>query len=613
MKSLQLRLWTVLLTSAALLACARPASAEPAAIDPVLKQIPSDAWGFIVIPSLEGLNNGVNMFQKEVMGQAMMDLMAMVSIQMGLEKGLDSKSAAAIFAMDATKYGNQPFAVLLPATDTKELMANFTPAAEENGITPCDINGEAFFARVSGKFVMLTQSKELATAVGEMKSSVEGGLTPARKKLLGDRLLSACIPVGRLVEVYKEQIVGMFQMMQAMSGQASSQPSDDTQEMIKQIKQMEWLDVHLGFDSAGLALTGVITPVKGSDMEDMTKKLKGSDALLKGLPGEAFAIAAGFAVPQDEKAYAQVDNMVKRALESPMMGEKPEMKQALTAMYDKVRSMAKTISRGAMCVLPVAEGGDGVFGLSAIIDTEDSAKILEGIGTLKDDAMKAAKGNADAEKALAAMDHKKDAEEIESVKVNHFTIDPTKEEGMDEEEIAHMKKVIGSDGIAIRMAAADGKHVVMGLGGGKKHFADVIKAAKSGANGLGDEKGVMAMTKSLPGRRTAELYIDVDTAARLVKRLLVAVGEQDPIPSVPDIAAPVAIVTSVDGAISRSDFVVPMEVIRGVRGMVMSSMMAQQQGGQDGEGAGDGDEDSESDSGDSDAGEKPAEKPAEKP
>jgi len=594
MKSFRMRRLAVVLAGLGSLCAGPVVRADSASLDGVLKLIPGDAWGFALIPSLEGLNNSINLIQKEVTGQAMMDLLQLVSVQMQLDKGLDTKSAAAIYMMDSMKYGSDAFVAIFPATDAKELLANFTPQTEEEGVTPCDINGETFYARAGGKFVTLTKSHEIAKALGDVKSTMDSTLSASRKKLLSERVLSICVPVGKLTELYKDQIVGMFSMMQAMGGNAPSSQSASQGEgeaMVAQFKQMEWMDVHLGLDMAGLALTFVVTPVKGSEMEAISKKTKGMDGLLKGLPGDSFALAAGFAAPQDEKAYAQADQMIHRLVDSPVFAEKPELKATAMRVYEKVKSMAKSVHRGALCVSPIAEGGDGMFGLSAVVDTDDPAKLLEGIGEIKDEAMKAAKGEEDAEKALKMIELKKGAEEVDSIKVDHFILDPSKAEQMEEEELAHIKKVVGSDGIVIRMAAADSKHVVLGLGGGKTHYATAMKAAKSGATGVSSEKGLAEMSKSLPKNRTAEVYLDVDTTARLVKRMIVAAGEQDPIAQVPDIGAPVAFVGSIDGAVVRSDLVVPMEVIRGVRAMVMSSMQAMQGGGPDGAGGGEEDDD----------------------
>ena len=73
----------------------------------ILQLIPADAWGYAYVPSLGGFSENVSAVQNEIMpGMPIPDLLSMAQMQLGIEKGLDSKGAAAVVMMDMKKsYG----------------------------------------------------------------------------------------------------------------------------------------------------------------------------------------------------------------------------------------------------------------------------------------------------------------------------------------------------------------------------------------------------------------------------------------------------------------------------------------------------------------------------
>lgn len=579
-----LRGWIVLTLATAIVVSAsgRPCAAQSSdSAKELLKQIPAEAWGFVLIPSLEGMNSSINLYQQKIMGMPMMDLLQMLTLQLGIDAGLDTKGGAAVMALDMKKYGGQDaFAIVLKATDAKELLANFSPGEEADGLIPCEVQGETLYARTAGKFITIAKNKDVAKAIVASKESIESAVQGARLKMFQERTLSVAVALSKVVKGYREEIGGFTSMLAAMGGGAPS-GEEEMKELVGQLEQYDWVDLSLGLDKTGVAISLLTHPRSGTDMDKAAREMKGIATTLTGLPGGPFVLAMGMELSQGPESRKQIEKQINsqfnRLLETPEMKENEKLREKTKDIKNGVGELTKLVERIAFSVSPLSDGPDGLLAANIVIGTSDAEKLMKVVGGLIATGKAMMAENEDAKKVMGAIEHKAGVETIESVKVDQLVIDPTKSEelDMDDEDMESARKIVGKDGFSLRFGAVGTKSVVFTIGGGKSHFADVAKSAKSGESGLTRNEGITKIGAGLPKSKYIEMYLSVEEGAKMFKRIARALGEDDPIPSVPTIAEPVALMGTVEGAVTRVDFVIPMDVIQGVRNMVTGAMAAQ--------------------------------------
>lgn len=577
------RLAVLALTTAVVISAGgRPCAAQSSdSAKELLKQIPAEAWGFVLIPSLEGMNSSINLYQQKIMGMPMMDVLQMLTLQLQIDAGLDTKGGAAVMALDMKKYGGKDaFAIVLTATDAKELLANFSPGEETDGLIPCDVQGETLFARTSGKFITIAKNKEVAKAIAASKESIEPAIQPARLKMFQERTLSAAVAVSKVAKGYREEIGGFMSMLAAMSRGAPG-TEEELKELTQQLDQYDWIDLSLGLDKTGVALSFLIHPRAGTDLEKATRELKGTATTLTGLPGDKFVLAMGMEIAQGPETRKQLEKMINtkfdELLKTPEIKDNEKLSQQTKDIKKGVSELPTLIERVALSVSPLPDGPDGLLAANIVIGTSDAEKLMKVVGGLIATGKSMMAENDETKKVMDVIEHKSGVETIDSVKVDQLVIDPTKsdEMDMDAEDMESARKIIGKDGFSLRFGAVGSKHLVFTIGGGKSHFADVAKAAKSGESGLTRNEGITKIGAGLPKSKYMEMYLSVEEGAKMFKRIARALGEDDPVPSVPTITEPVTVMGTVEGAVTRMDVVIPMDVIQGIRNMVTGAMAAQ--------------------------------------
>ena len=136
-------------------------------------------------------------------------------------------------------------------------------------------------------------------------------------------------------------------------------------------------------------------------------------------------------------------------------------------------------------------------------------------------------------------------------------------------------RVVGKEGMLIRVAPAGADKVVVSFGGGPKRLATARELVAKGQAPLATDPGVKRVSPKLATARTGEFYLAVDNALQLVKSVMTAVGEGEEFPfAIKQINAPLAYGTSVTKDASRLDVFIPMELVLYVKDLVMQAMGA---------------------------------------
>lgn len=627
MKRFRLK-WPVALLSVCGLLASMPSGARgDANVDALLEQVPADAWGFVLIPSLSKMNDGVNAVQTAVMGAPMMDALSMMSMQMGIEKGLDKKGGAIVFFMDMKKYEGKGVAGVLTTTDPKSFLENFTSSGDEDedeggddaaegekkekpakketgpdadGLYTCEIGGEEMFALIKGKHVTMTPNKELAKVIAKSTKSMASTINASRKAMYSERTISVSAALARVATVYQDEINNMAKMAASAMGPEGAGIGASVDEAMQVVRQLETVDLGLQLDKSGFQLTGLATPKAGTELEeDMKAAPKASGSLLKGLPGPSYILALG--AKGDKKSKGKdIQKGIEQLLGNPSTKDKVDAEQLkkIGAEAEKLQSL---VSDMALSVSLLPEGPHGVLALNIVVESNDSAKLMEGmvnmIGLLK----KLPTDPEEKKKIEGVVTHKAAAETVGNTKVDHLIIDPSKADEDAGDFIGIAKKIVGPDGLTLRMGAPDSQHLIVSLGGGKDQFAALAKSAQSGDTSIASDAGITKASNALPKNRRMEMYLSVDSVLKAINRIARVMEEDAPLPSeIKPIGAPVSMVMSIDGTTGRFDVVVPMEVVTGVKNAFMEG---QSSGKKKAKASKDGDN-GDSDKGDGDNGNK---------
>lgn len=536
-------------------------SVHAAGVKDVLEMIPDDAWGFAIAKSLDQVDATAAKL-KDSLGlplPAPVTPLALEPLQLG--DSIDKASPVCAIMLNAQKMGgpDQAAVLLVPAKDPKAMLKNLGAEEAQEGISKVTIMGEAGFAAVRGKTVVLGPNQDAVQHVAKGKKSMAEKAAASRIKTIGECDLYVSVSVSSVLGAYKEMVMPMLQMAMA----ATDPQGKSAEQLVKMFEEMSSLDLGMKFDDNGLGLLCLMTPKPDSDLEKYIADEKGSDSsLLAVLPKDKYLFGMGLVVSHSDyskkfggdKSFSSVVKMLN------IPGIDAKAVDALDTQFD---ALHKNLVRAAVSVSSLPEGSDGLIGVTVVAQTneadkfvEDLRKVFASLQSISDDEdFKAIKKNVSL---------KSNAETIAGNKVD--TIDIKLEEIAEategkKEEVEKIKKVLGKD-VMVRFGAVGDKHVVVSFGGGKKRYETVAQAAKS-SGGLSTDAGITEMSKLLPDKKLAEVYFAIDTILQTVKTVAKALGEDAEIPfDIPTINAPLAMSSAVQDTASRLDMVVPMKLIK---------------------------------------------------
>jgi hypothetical protein len=177
--------------------------------------------------------------------------------------------------------------------------------------------------------------------------------------------------------------------------------------------------------------------------------------------------------------------------------------------------------------------------------------------------------------AVEAVQWKDNAEKLGGAEVDVLTVDLAKLPDAEEEEVAQAKKVLGPEGVTIRLGALGKDKIVLVFGGGSKRFEAIAKMAADNEAPLTENKSVKLVADRVPaGAKLVEGYLNIDKLIELVMDISSEVGGGIPFPINLQNAAPVAFTATKAGdAAQQSDVLIPMELVKSVADVVRPMLM----------------------------------------
>ena len=566
-------------------AAAKPASKAAGPKD-LLEAIPDEAWGFVAIPKLSNLDRKLGALSEQLNFPVDSPLMLAVG-QLGIADGLREDGGLGVVVLDPTEYGTPPdmLVFLVPTTDSQALLEVFEPQDAGEGAMRIDIMGQELYAITKGGFVVLGPDKTSVKYVAEAKKGIRGTLQPGQIERYKKGDIFALLNLRPAIEMVKPlagQVVAML-MMGAMDDDptAGERIQNTAEEIVNLLDELSSLEVSLALDDDAVTLSIFLT---FQEEGAITKKIASCDAkpaaLLAGLPKDAYMLAVGVRGTAGEEAgestlqqglmeLAMSRSEVGQVVDKEKMKETQKLSKALAAKMGNV-GISVSVLAPAGGATQAAQSDAGMVGVTVVSEVDDVAgamglirKLIESYkGVFKDEDMA---------KAMSSLTCKPDAEKVGDVSVDHISLDLAAAAGGDEQVLGALevaKKVLGKEGMLIRVAPAGDKHIVATLGGGKARIAQAVKDASSGKSPLAEDEGVQKARKKMPKSRMAEVYVSVNQLLKAVK----AITGSEEVPIMEDINAPLGISLSAEKNYGRLDVVLPMELVIEIKNVALSAI-----------------------------------------
>ncbi len=557
---------------------AAPATAAAAGPKDLLEAIPDEAWGFVAIPNLKKFDGKLGDLA-EKLNFPIGSPIALAMGQLGIGEGLREDGGVGLVVLDPTQYGAPPdmLAVLIPTTDAKALLSAFNPQDGGDGVQKIEIMGKSLVVAPKGGFVVIGTEKNSVKFVADAKKGIRGSMKPELIERYGKADLYAMVNLRPAIEMAKPlagQFVAMF-MMNSMEGdpEAAERIQKTAQDVVNLLDEITTLEIAAGLDEVGLQLSFYLSFNDGNIAKKIGTLKTTPSALLTGLPKDLYMLVVGVQGSETPGDDAIQQGIMDLALSRPEVSKFFD-KAKMTELMKQLKPVQAAARDRAISISMLPEGSDGMLGVTMVTQTTDAKatvqavqKVMDGLkGTVKDEKAK---------KILEAVTFKAGAEKVGDVAVDQVVIDVAKivagaaGDAAPTSMPAWVGKLVGKEGLVVRIAPAGDKAVVCTMGGGLKRFEEVHKLAASNACPLSEDAGITKARKKLPKNRMFELYVGADRILKAVK----AVTGSDQIPVMPDINAPLAISLSAEKNFGRLDIVLPTELIVEIKNIVLQVMM----------------------------------------
>lgn len=562
------------------------------AADSPLSIIPADAIGFVCVQNLKQLDDNAAAILQEL-GLAPMippgfrSLITMLKEYGPLGDGLNESGSLAVVMLGAETpdqmWDPSRSGLIISATDPKALLESLNPEPAEDGTSLVTLFGKPSYAITKQNALVIAPIPAAAKALAKESAGIDTKLKPAEVKALAELDLAFWVNASEGFKLAKPMIDGFTTGFKAMSGaEEGSLKAIQAQGLIDSIEMMregaETISGGLSLGQGGLGLRFTVLMKPGSELAKMSgTHLATESSLLAGLPDEDFILALGqVANPEQAKeGMKMVTNYLQANEVKEALGDEAakKLQTDLESLMGLTRGLALSIS-----ILP--PGPDGLVGIASVWKVSDAKNWVDKVAAIVETAKGVTVEDEQIQAMLGAISYKSEAQTVAGVSVSHLSFDVEKAAELDADEMDKIGKILGRDGLLIRIAPVDGKHVAIGFGGGEARFVKIIEAAKAGKAPLQATTGIKRVSRNLPKAKISEIYLAVDRILALVRNVNEAVGEAGGFPfTMAAVNAPIAVTSSGDEMSLVVDVFLPMELIVELKNVAMQAMGQMMAGG----------------------------------
>ena len=578
------------------------APAQPAGgVSPVLKHVPADAIGFLVVNNVKAATDSADKYLAEIGLDKMIKeklpqgILGTIKAQAKLGEGFNANGGFAAVMLDPKPFGMKlmevfggraergpdgtpakkpepPIVLLVPGKDVKSVFGQYE-LTQAGAHTKVKFKKEAYAAQV-GEYVAISPSAKALDAVLNCKKPVASALSPTEARVIGASAAALRMNMQvlgpPLMEILKAQMGGEGDRMppQAMMLKMALGGAGET------MADLQGVTIAARFTKAGALLDLVTTVKPGSKLAQQMVAPPAGHSILGKVPNLKYVLAIGSA-PSDvqvppETQKAQIEAM-KTVMQMVTQGEIPDPQidkivRTLIALGDQVRGMQLVAGGPA--------GKAGVFGLSIVLDCKSADKLKAALGqaaTTLEGVIKQAVGE-DAEGLK--IEYQKGIETVGGTPVDAISVSHPELAEMEEADRAEMKSVLGEDKIRVLVADADATTVVLTFGGGKEMMAKALAAAKAGNGTILKDPGAAEAMKFMPKQTAALVLLN---AGNLMELILAGMKKMDPegeaaLPFQVTCKTPLAIGVGVEKNAAHVAIYVPTKLVKEVAGLVMMQL-----------------------------------------
>ncbi|UCG33353.1 MAG: hypothetical protein JSU68_01735, partial [Phycisphaerales bacterium] len=450
------------------------------------------------------------------------------------------------------------------------------------GVSQVMLFGKPSYAVARNKALVIAPNPDSAKLLAKEGPGIDTKLKPGEKKTMADLDVIAWIDATTGMKIFQPMIDEFMGAFTAAAGaEEGSLQAIQAEQMTRNINMLkegaETINVGLSLAKSGLGLRFGVTFKPGSELAKLSSITElSTKSLLVGLPQENYILAGGIIMTAQQAAEA-----IKQY--EHYLGAKEIVDAIGKEKADKLAEDAKEcyamMRGGSFSIVSLPPGPEGLIGLSIVCKVADAVQWKDRMQTMIEEIKNIETENAEVSSLLRAIIYKAGADTTGDVSVDHLSLDLSAMEDVDPEDLEQITKVLGKDGLLLRVAAVSDKHVVMAFGGGQSRMSELVAHAKAAKAPLSTDAGISRVADNLPKGKTYEYYLAVDRILGLVKNIGEAVGE-DTVPfTMAEVNAPIAMAGSGDKTYAYADVFFPMELIVAVKETAMQAMGMMMGGG----------------------------------
>ncbi len=581
----QTRLLAVALLATAV-AAARAAEPE------VLKQIPGDAYGVVVLNNPRTVAIKVSNAATRLQLPLPPDLLGSLTRSVGITAGFDANGSVALVLLKpgadraGTAYFDAmpPAVLLVPTTNAGLLTEKFNPTKpDKDGISevtlPQNPEVKYYITVVADKWVALAQKKEDLAAYIARGDSFSKTATAETLKVFeaNDLVLWGNVEklgagVDKWLDTQHTNISGMRDLTNFINGgdALTSTLEKHGLNLVFDFGKRFFLDAGASMLTVRLtdsgATLGLITDFKaGSPMGKFVAAQAGGagGVSLKGLPAGSFLVAGSGKWNSDAMAGV-VGDVLNGIATDPALAKdarQPELKKS----FDAVKQMMLLTNGMSFTMLePPARGKDGYLNGAFLIDTSDPKKLLD-LEIQSANNMLAQGMNPDLKMAVTVTPNALTVKDVPlakmMVKISLRDETPDKpipaasRQGFD-----MVQKLYGPNGLTTYMGVV-GKRVLVIYGSELSLMESAITAAQADTNALGAMPEITATKDQVVANPVAVMYLPIVRWVTLAQAIL-APGAAEPAPGAALANAPPVVMSlGVSGRMVTAELHVPIAAI----------------------------------------------------
>ncbi len=588
------------------------AQAEPVSPEPVIRRIPAEAMGFVMVRDIRAMTDGMDKFLDDIgLGEMVREqmpdgLLAMIKEQVDPGEGFKPDGGFAIAVMDFQQFGfeipeqmdgglddamamlgEMPFAVWVPASSIEGLLPESVATEQVGGYTAVSPDGLPVLAMEHDGYVVFSMRADVLDAVQADGPTAEDELSADEKAVLGKADIAGYINMQiagpfmeKLLESAEQQMLAGDAMGQsgpaAMFGPEMS-PENAAKLMEwnrRYISQIEGMLVAGRFVDEGLVFEHLMRFVPDSTLgRIMAAHRRVRPELVDRLPDMPYVLAAGVdgrsEAPEAEQEYlSEYLDMIGDLLGEDVLSAdaKSELERILLGFNEQVTN--------AQFVVGAAPEDAGVFSLGVVMQSRDAdattALVMDSLGHVEN-LIKGFAPPGEAEDLRIR--HNEAVETIRDVGIDTVELTHPDLEQMPEYEKEEMAAVLGEAKVQFRMAKPDDQTLVVSFGGGAAFMEEMLKMT-AGEGPIPTHEGTQTAMKYMPDGTSALVLFNLKNLFTAIERgseALMGPGMMPPLEFEADVPLTAAMAVTEDGS-SHSVAFIPSEMVRDIVTAALETM-----------------------------------------